>query len=191
MLLDDQDIYAPGTDVVELRQRVGMVFQRPNRFRSRSMTTSPLARACWAGSRDNLDEIVEQSLRGADLWDEVKDNLRQDALEPVAGPAAAPVHRPGHRRQARGDPDGRALLGAGPDRHAADRGPDARADRSSYTIVIVTHNMQQAARVSDWTAFFLTDDGRTGKLVEYGATGRIFTQPSDQRTEDYITGRFG
>ena len=136
--------------------------------------------------------MVEASLRGADLWDEVKDQPEAGRPEPVAGPAAAAVHRPGDRRQARGDPDGRAVLGARPHRHAEGRGADARACRASYTIVIVTHNMQQAARASDITAMMmLTEDRKSGTIIEVGETKHMFTQPKDSRTEGYVTGRYG
>jgi phosphate transport system ATP-binding protein len=227
VLLDDQDIYAPGIDVVGLRQRVGMVFQRPNPFpqsifdnvafgprvlgshKERGSNASlgskgarELGRGASRSARTNLspapqhpgspaqeggglDEMVEQSLRRAALWDEVKDNLKQDALSLSLGQqqrlciARAIAIKP------------EVIL---MDEPCSALDPIATLQieelmhtlTANYTIVIVTHNMQQAARVSNWTGFFWL-----GKLVEFDHTQKIFTRPSQKLTEDYITGRAG
>ena len=154
ILLDGQDIYAPDMDVVELRKRVGMVFQKSNPFPKSIFDNVAYG---LASQRDQgqaaIDRgVVEQSLRGAALWDEVKDRLHESALALSGGQqqrlciARALAVEPG------GAPDGRAVLGARPHRHREDRGPDRASSKEDYTIVIVTHNMQQAARVSDFTA---------------------------------------
>jgi phosphate transport system ATP-binding protein len=189
--LEDQEIYAPAYDVVQLRQRVGMVFQRPNPFPQSIYDNVAFGPRVLGMHRTvNLDELVESSLRSVGLWQEVERNLRQDALSLSLGQQ----QRLCLARVIATKPE--VILMDEP-ASALDPIETLRIEDlmreliAHYTIVIVTHNMQQAARVSDWTAFFLTDDGRTGKLVEYGETGRIFTQPSDQRTVDYITGRFG
>jgi len=190
--LDGRDILGPGIDVVGLRQRVGMVFQRPNPFPQsiwENVAFGPKVLG-MARAKSALDDIVEQSLRGASLWDEVKDNLKQDALSLALGQQQRLCIA--------------RVIAVKPDVILMDEPCSAldpigtlkiedlmRALMVDYTIVIVTHNMQQAARVADWTAFFLTDDGRTGRLVEYGQTREVFTNPRDKRTEDYITGRFG
>jgi len=192
ILLDGRDILGPGIDVVGLRQRVGMVFQRPNPFPQsiwENVAFGPKVLG-MARAKSALDDIVEQSLRGASLWDEVKDNLKQDALSLALGQQQRLCIA--------------RVIAVKPDVILMDEPCSAldpigtlkiedlmRALMVDYTIVIVTHNMQQAARVADWTAFFLTDDGRTGRLVEYGQTREVFTNPRDKRTEDYITGRFG
>lgn len=192
VLLDGANIYDPRFDVVQLRQRVGMVFQRPNPFPQSiydNVAFGPRILGIRRASR--LDEIVEQSLREVNLWDEVKETFRkQNALSLSLGQqqrlciARTIATRPEVILM---DEPASAL-----DPIETLRIEDLmRSLVQEYTIVIVTHNMQQAARVSDWTAFFLTDDGQIGKLVEYGETGRVFTNPRDQRTVDYITGRFG
>ncbi|MHB1318772.1 MAG: phosphate ABC transporter ATP-binding protein PstB [Anaerolineae bacterium] len=188
--LEDQPVYSPTFDVVQLRQRVGMVFQRPNPFPQSIYDNVAFGPRVLGHSRGNLDEIVEKSLTDVGLWKEVRGDLRQEALALSLGQqqrlclARVIATRPEVILM---DEPASAL-----DPIETLRIEDLMRELiQQYTIVIVTHNMQQAARVSDWTAFFLTDDGRTGKLVEYGETGRIFTQPSDQRTIDYITGRFG
>ena len=153
--LDEQDIYANGIDPVKVRRLVGMVFQAPNPFPTMSIYENVAAGLSLASGRVKKsvkDEVVERSLRGAHLWNEVKDRLDGRARA-LRRPAAAPLHRPRDRGRARGAAHGRALLGARPGGHARDRGPDRRAE-SKYTIVIVTHNMQQAPRASDTTAFF-------------------------------------
>lgn len=186
VLLDGRDIYAPGTDVVELRRRVGMVFQRPNPFPKSIYDNVAFGPRILGldGNRD-LDEIVEQSLRGAALWDEVGDDLQQDALTLSLGEqqrlciARAIAVRP------------EVILMDEPcsalDPIATLRVEDLiRELKKNYCIVIVTHNMQQAARVSDRTGFFWL-----GELVEFNDTEKIFTNPDRRRTEDYITGRAG
>ena len=186
VLLDGQDIYAPDTDVVDLRLRVGMVFQRPNPFPQSIFDNVAFGpRVLGWHRKTNLDDVVEQSLRGAALWDEVKDNLKQDALSLSLGQqqrlciARAIAVKP------------EVIL---MDEPCSALDPIATLEveelmrklREDYSIVIVTHNMQQAARVSDWTGMFWL-----GKLVEFDATETIFTSPSQQLTDDYITGRAG
>ena len=186
VFLDGQDIYRPDVDVVSLRKRVGMVFQKPNPF-PMSVYDNVAYGPRIHGERDKrrLDEIVEVSLHRAALWDEVKDRLFKSAL----GLSGGQQQRLCIAR----------LLAVQPEVVLMDEPTSAldplatmkiedliRSLKEDYTIVIVTHNMQQAARISDITAFFLN-----GELVEYGETEMIFTNPADQRTEDYITGRFG
>ncbi|MBC7233621.1 MAG: phosphate ABC transporter ATP-binding protein [Chloroflexi bacterium] len=191
VLLDGKDIYAPGTDVVALRQRVGMVFQRPNPFPQSVFDNVAFGpRVLGLDKGNNLHDIVEESLRGADLWDEVKDNLAQDALSLSLGQQ----QRLCIARVIAVKPE--VILMDEPcsalDPIATLRIEELmRRLKEQYTIVIVTHNMQQAARVSDYTGFFWVDERRSGMLVEYGLTTQIFTNPRDKRTEDYITGRFG
>jgi phosphate transport system ATP-binding protein len=190
VLLGDQDIYAPDTDVVDLRRRVGMVFQRPNPF-PQSIFDNVAFGPRVLGTRSNgLADIVEGSLRGASLWDEVKDSLKQDALSLSLGQQ----QRLCIARVIAVKPE--VILMDEPcsalDPIATLKIEDLmRALSKEYTIVIVTHNMQQAARASDYTAFMLSDAERTGQLIEFGRTDQIFTRPLDKRTEDYITGRFG
>ncbi len=187
--IDGQDIFS--CDEVELRRRVGMVFQRPNPFpKSIFDNVAYGPRAHGLRNRARLAEIVERSLKDAALWDEVKDNLHKSALALSGGQqqrlsiARALAVRP------------EILL---MDEPASALDPIATLQieelmqtlKSMYTIVIVTHNMQQAARVSDHTAFFMVDQERAGILVEFGPTRQVFTTPKDKRTEDYITGRFG
>ncbi len=184
--LDGVDIYGPNVDVVALRRRVGMVFQRPNPF-PMSIYDNVAYGPRVHGERRKavLDDLVEQSLRGAALWDEVKDRLHRSAL----GLSGGQQQRLCIARSLAVKPE--VLLMDEP-ASALDPISTAKIEelirelRSQYSIVIVTHNMQQAARISDYTAFFLS-----GELIEHGPTGAIFTNPRDQRTEDYITGRFG
>lgn len=186
VLLDGQDIYAPDVDVVALRKRVGMVFQRPNPF-PMSIYDNVAFGPRIHGLKDKrrLDEIVEASLRGAALWDEVRDRLHRSAL----GLSGGQQQRLCIARLLAVEPE--VLLMDEPT-SALDPVSTMKIEellqelKKKYTIVIVTHNMQQAARVSDVTAFFLV-----GELIEYGETATIFTRPRDPRTEDYITGRFG
>lgn len=184
--IDGTDIYAPGTDVVTLRRRVGMVFQRPNPFPMSIFDNVAYGpRLHGVRKRRELADLVEKSLQAAGLWDEVKDRLGQSAL----GLSGGQQQRLCIARCLAVDPE--VLLMDEP-ASALDPSATARLEdlidslKSSYTIIIVTHNMQQAARISDFTAFFLS-----GELVEFGPTQRIFTRPADRRTEDYITGRFG
>jgi len=187
VLLDDQDINAPQVDPVLLRRRVGMVFQKPNPFPTMSVRDNVLAglRLCGKLKREQADEIVERALRQAALWDEVKDRLR----EPGAGLSGGQQQRLCIARTLAVEPE--VVLMDEPC-SALDPIATARIEaliheiKHQYTIVIVTHNMQQAARVSERTAFFLM-----GELIEVGETSRLFTSPRDRRTEDYLTGKFG
>ena len=193
ILYNGQDLYGSGVDPIEVRKRIGMVFQRPNPF-PKSIYDNAAYGPRVLRMKGNLDERVENALRQAALWDEVKDRLKRQRALALRRPTAAPLHRAGARRQPGRDPDGRAGLGLDP--IATTRIEDLMHGlKEDYTIVIVTHNMQQAARVADMTAFFSVErmDGSepAGVLVEYDQTPKIFTQPSDQRTEDYVTGRFG
>ena len=191
VLLDDTDIYAANVDVVDLRRRVGMVFQRPNPFPQSIFDNVAFGpRILSLDHGKGLAHIVEESLRGADLWDEVKDGLDQDALSLSLGQQ----QRLCIARVIAIKPD--VILMDEPasalDPIATLRIEDLMRELvHDYTIVIVTHNMQQAARVSDYTAFFMIDDAGAGMLVEYGRTRQVFTRPTDKRTEDYITGRYG
>jgi phosphate transport system ATP-binding protein len=187
------DLYAPQVDPVEVRRRIGMVFQRPNPF-PKSIYDNVAFGPRINGQRRGLDETVERALHHAALWDEVKGKLKQSAFALSGGQQ----QRLCIARCLAVEPD--VLLMDEPcsalDPIATARIEDLMADlKREYTIVIVTHNMQQAARVSDMTAFMTTDvaDGghRVGRMVEYDATDKLFTNPSDQRTEGYITGRFG
>lgn len=186
MLIDDVNIYKPDLDVVDLRRRVGLVFQQPNPFpKSIYENVAYGPRIHGVNKRSILDGIVEESLQQAVLWDEVKDRLKDSALSLSGGQqqrlciARVLAVRPEILLM---DEPTSAL-----DPMATQRIEDLiRALAGSYTIIIVTHNMQQAARISDMTAFFLL-----GELVEWGQTSQIFTKPKDTRTEEYITGRFG
>ena len=186
VLLDGVDVYHPDTDVVMLRKRVGMVFQRPNPFPMSvydNIAYGP--RVHGIKEKAALDEIVERSLTGAALWDEVKDRLKRSAM----GLSGGQQQRLCIARLLAVDPE--VLLMDEPcsalDPISTMKIEELIAElKAKYTIVLVTHNMQQAARVSEETAFFLS-----GELVECGSTDAIFTRPQDKRTEDYITGRFG
>ena len=187
VLLDEQDLYGSDVDPVDVRRRVGMVFQKPNPFPNMSVRDNAIAGFKLSGVRDRkiLDETVEKSLRAAALWDEVKDNLQKSGASLSGGQqqrlciARALAVKP------------EVLL---MDEPCSALDPIATAKieelvhelKDQVTIVIVTHNMQQAARVSDYTAFFYL-----GELVEFGETGILFTAPEKRQTEDYITGRFG
>lgn len=188
---DGLDIYQKEVDVVELRKRVGMVFQKPNPFPMSIFDNIAFGpRRHGIKKKHVLEEIVEKSLRQAALWDEVKDKLGQSGLSISGGQQ----QRLCIARVLAVEPE--VILMDEPcsalDPIATLKIEDLmRSLSSSYTIVIVTHNMQQAARVSDQTAFFMVDEDRSGNLVEYGPTSELFTNPRDKRTEDYITGRFG
>ncbi|HYK95967.1 MAG TPA: phosphate ABC transporter ATP-binding protein PstB [Candidatus Dormibacteraeota bacterium] len=192
VLLDGEDVYAPTVQAVELRRRVGLVFQRPNPFPMsiyENVVYGP--RRHGVSDRHRLDEIAEQSLRRAALWDEVKDDLRRKSGLALSG---GQQQRLCIARTIAVDPE--VILMDEPasalDPSATLRIEDLIAElRRTYTIVIVTHNMQQASRVSDQTAFFTMGEDRAGYLVEMGETVRIFTNPKEQLTEDYISGRFG
>jgi phosphate transport system ATP-binding protein len=192
VLLDGEDIYAPRTDVVDLRRRIGMVFQRPNPFPQSIFDNVAFGpRVLGMARKGDVADFVEASLRAADLWGEVKDNLHGDALSLSLGQqqrlciARVVAVRP------------EVIL---MDEPCSALDPIAtlkiealmRELSEDYTIAIVTHNMQQAARVSDTTAMMmLTADGKSGTIIEIGETKTIFTRPRDKRTEDYVTGRFG
>lgn len=187
--LDGQNIYDPSVDPVEVRRRVGMVFQKPNPF-PRSIRENILFGAKVNGFRGDKDRLVEESLRRAALWDEVKDDLNKSGLALSGGQQ----QRLCIARAIATAPD--IILMDEPcsalDPIATLRIEDLMRELAKeYTIIIVTHNMQQAARVSDYTALMLTDERVSGQLIEYGLTEEIFTTPKDRRTEDYISGRFG
>ncbi len=187
-----QNLYAPDVDPVEVRRRIGMVFQKPNPF-----PKSIYDNIAWGakingfkGKKSELDELVTESLKSAALWDEVHDKLDQSGLSLSGGQQ----QRLCIARAIAVKPDIILM-----DEPCSALDPIAtlkieelmRALSKEYTIIIVTHNMQQAARVSDYTAFFTMDEDRAGYLMEYGETTQIFTNPKEQVTEDYITGRFG
>jgi phosphate transport system ATP-binding protein len=190
------DLYGPDVDAVEVRRRIGMVFQKPNPFPKSiydNLAFGP--RLNGVKKRSELDEIVEHSLRRAALWDEVKDRLKASAM----GLSGGQQQRLCIARCVAVEPE--VILMDEPC-SALDPIATARIEelmreiKADYTIIIVTHNMQQAARVSDRTAFFTTEvnpegDRRTGRLVEYNPTEKIFSNPDDERTEMYVTGRFG
>ncbi|MGB2952375.1 MAG: phosphate ABC transporter ATP-binding protein PstB [Gaiellaceae bacterium] len=192
VLYHEIDMYGDDVDPVEVRRRIGMVFQKPNPF-----PKSIYDNVAWAprilGMKNDLDQRVEKALRGAALWDEVKDRLKKNALALSGGQQ----QRLCIARAIAIEPEVLLL-----DEPASALDPIATSSieelmhdlKRDYTLVIVTHNMQQAARVADRTAFFsleVTDSQRSGVLVEYDETERLFTNPSDKRTEDYVTGRFG
>ena len=194
VLLDDQDIYADGADPVLVRRQIGMVFQAPNPFPTMSIydnVAAGLKLNARKMKKSDLDEVVERSLRGAHLWDEVKDRLDK----PGMGLSGGQQQRLCIARATAVQPE--VLL---MDEPASALDPIAtlaiedlvRELKSSYTIVIVTHNMQQASRASDNTAFFnLEESGKPGRLVEVDTTEKIFSNPKEKATEDYVSGRFG
>jgi phosphate transport system ATP-binding protein len=194
VLYHAQDLYAPQVDPVEVRKRIGMVFQKPNPF-PKSIYENIAFGPRVLGMKADLDQIVETALRRAALWDEVKDRLKTNAF----GMSGGQQQRLCIARALAIEPD--VILMDEPcsalDPISTSRIEDLMAElKEQYSIVIVTHNMQQAARVSDRTAFFIVDlksaEGqRIGRLVEYDVTEAIFTKPADQRTEDYVTGKVG
>jgi phosphate transport system ATP-binding protein len=189
ILFHKQNIYDPRIDPVQVRKTIGMVFQKPNPF-PKSIYENVAWGAKVNGYKGNMDELVEDTLRKAALWDEVKGDLRKSALALSGGQQ----QRLCIARALAVEPE--IILMDEPcsalDPIATLKIEDLMRDLSkNYTIVIVTHNMQQAARASDRTAFFTMDEDRAGLMVEYGLTDQIFTNPHDKRTEDYITGRFG
>jgi phosphate transport system ATP-binding protein len=192
VLLGTEDIYAKGVDAVAVRRRIGMVFQKPNPFPMMSVYDNVAAglRLNGLARSVNLDEVVERSLRQAALWDEVKDKLKASGASLSGGQQ----QRLCIARSVAVAPD--VLLMDEPcsalDPIATYRIEELIVElKQNYTIAIVTHNMQQASRISDNTAFMLAGEERVGRLVEFAPTRQIFTNPRDKRTEDYITGRFG
>ncbi|HVW80820.1 MAG TPA: phosphate ABC transporter ATP-binding protein PstB [Mycobacteriales bacterium] len=193
VLLDDEDIYGPGIDAAAVRRTIGMVFQKPNPFPTMSIFDNVAAGLKLNGVRkkSELDDAVERSLRGANLWEEVKDRLGKSG----SGLSGGQQQRLCIARAIAVEPQ--VLLMDEPCSALDPISTLAIEDliaqlKDRFTIVIVTHNMQQAARVSDVTAFFtLQGPGQPGHLVEVDATQKIFTNPTQKRTEDYITGRFG
>lgn len=192
ILFRGNNVYGAGVDPVEVRRRIGMVFQKPNPFPKSiydNIMFGPKING-WRGNKAEADELVERSLRGAAIWDEVKDKLKQ----PGTALSGGQQQRLCIARALAVQPE--VILMDEPC-SALDPISTLKIEelmvelRRDYTIIIVTHNMQQAGRVSDLTAFFLMDSDRAGQLVEYGATDQIFTSPTDKRTEDYISGRFG
>ena len=189
VLFHGHNIYHPEVDPVEVRRRIGMVFQKANPF-PKSIYENIAWGARINGFRGDMDQLVEESLRGAALWDEVKGKLKQSGY----GLSGGQQQRLCIARAIAVRPDIILM-----DEPCSALDPIAtlaieelmRDLAQQYTIIIVTHNMQQAARVADYTAFFMVDDQRAGRLVEFGPTKQIFTSPKDKRTEDYITGRFG
>ncbi|MHA0036194.1 phosphate ABC transporter ATP-binding protein PstB [Deinococcus sp. PESE-13] len=187
ILLDGQDIYSPGVDPVAMRRRVGMVFQKPNPFPTMSVFDNVVAGLKLTGvkNRDHLMQVAERSLRGAALWDEVKDRLNT----PATGLSGGQQQRLCIARALAVEPE---ILLMDEPTSALDPASTAKIEdllgdlKKVTTIIIVTHNMHQAARVSDTTSFFLVGD-----LVEHGPTDQVFTNPRDERTEAYVSGRFG
>jgi len=193
IFLNNKDISIPGVDLVDLRRRVGMVFQRPNPFPKSIYDNVAFGpRLYGITRRGGLDELVYNSLRQAALWDEVKDKLHQSAMALSGGQQ----QRLCIARALAVEPEVVLM-----DEPASALDPVATLKieelmqtlKETYTIIIVTHNMQQAARVSNFTAFMMIDspETRTGVMVEYGPTSQIFTNPKNKQTEDYVTGRFG
>ena len=189
VLFGGQDLYAPEVDPTEIRYQIGMVFQRPNPF-PKSIADNVTFGPSINGFRGDMNELLERSLRRAALWDEVKDRLKSNALTLSGGQQ----QRLCIARALAVEPQVILM-----DEPCSSLDPIAtlaieelmRELAQEYSIVIVTHNMQQAARVSDYTAFLMVEDDRVGVLVEYGETRQIFTNPTEERTEAYITGRFG
>jgi phosphate transport system ATP-binding protein len=193
VLFHGQNLYDPAVDPVEVRRRIGMVFQKPNPFPKSiydNIAFGPRINS-WRGSKRDMDDLVEQALRGAALWDEVKDKLKQSGLALSGGQQ----QRLCIARALAVEPE---IILMDEPCSALDPISTLKIEElmfeleRQYTIVIVTHNMQQASRVSEHTAFFLMDpEDRAGQLIEFGPTQQLFTNPNDKRTEQYITGRFG
>jgi phosphate transport system ATP-binding protein len=191
ILLDGENINTPGVDVVDVRRRVGMVFQRPNPFpKSIYDNVAYGPRLYGIRRKADLDEIVEKSIRQAALWDEVKDKMHQSGFSLSGGQQ----QRLCIARALAVEPE---IILMDEPASALDPISTLRIEElmhdlvEDYTIIIVTHNMQQAARVSDFTAMMMIDDKRAGRMIEFNETHIIFTNPKDKRTEDYVTGRFG
>jgi phosphate transport system ATP-binding protein len=193
VLLDDENIYAPGADPVRIRRRIGMVFQKPNPFPTMSIYDNVLAGVKLNGGKQrgvSYDDVVERALTSVALWDEVKTKLKSSGIALSGGQQ----QRLCIARAIAVEPE--VLLLDEPcsalDPIATLKIEELLQDLAQhYTIILVTHNMQQAARVSERTAFLLADERRVGRLIEYGPTTQIFTRPKEKRTEDYISGRFG
>ncbi len=191
VLLDGENIYAPGQDVVDIRRRVGMVFQRPNPFPMSVYDNVAFGpRLLGIRKKSVLDEIVERSLRAAALWEHVQDKLGQSGMALSGGQQ----QRLCIARAIAMEPE--VILMDEPTSALDPMATLTIEDliqrlKENFTIVIVTHNMQQAARISDFTAFLSMDEDRAGYLVEFGPTVEVFTNPKEKLTEDYITGRFG
>jgi phosphate transport system ATP-binding protein len=191
VLLDGEDIYGEGVDPVTVRVKIGMVFQKPNPFPTMSIKDNVISGLKLSGRKaENAEELVETSLRRASIWNEVKDRLGEPALSLSGGQQ----QRLCIARGLAMNPD--VLLMDEPC-SALDPGSTRRIEetilelKESMTIVIVTHNMQQAQRVADQTAFFLSEDGNPGHVVEFGETNQVFNMPVDARTNDYVNGHFG
>jgi phosphate transport system ATP-binding protein len=191
ILLDNKDIYAPEMDPTQVRLSIGMVFQKPNPFPTMSIKENVLSGLRLSGRKaKDAEELVETSLRRASIWTEVKDRLNDPALSLSGGQQ----QRLCIARSLAMNPE--VLLMDEPC-SALDPGSTRRVEETimelspTMTIVIVTHNMQQAQRISDQTAFFLSEDGNPGRVVEFGATEQVFNQPIDPRTNDYVNGHFG
>ena len=189
LLLHGQNLYSKEVDPVEARRRIGMVFQKPNPF-PKSIYENIAWGARINGFKGTMDELVEQSLRGAALWDEVKDLLQKSAYELSGGQQ----QRLCIARTIAIQPE---IILMDEPASALDPISTLRIEelmqelKKNYTIIIVTHNMQQAARASDYTAMMMIDEQRSGGVIEFDDTKKIFTNPKDKRTEDYVTGRFG
>ena len=189
LLLDNQNLYGKDVDPVEVRRKIGMVFQKPNPF-PKSIYENIAWGARINGFKGKMDELVEQSLRSAALWDEVKDKLQQSAYALSGGQQ----QRLCIARTIAIQPE---IILMDEPASALDPISTLRIEelmqelKKNYTIIIVTHNMQQAARASDYTAVMMIDDQRAGGVIEFDDTKTIFTRPNDKRTEDYVTGRFG
>jgi len=192
VLFHNQNLYDTGVDAVEVRRRIGMVFQKPNPFPKSiydNIAFGPRING-WKGSKEDMNNLVESSLRSAALWDEVKDKLKESGLSLSGGQQ----QRLCIARALAVQPE--VILMDEPC-SALDPISTLKIEelmfelRREYSIIIVTHNMQQASRASDNTAFFLMDEDRAGMLVEHGPTESIFSNPQDKRTEEYISGRFG
>jgi len=193
VLFHGKNLYDTDVDAVEVRRRIGMVFQKPNPFPKsiyENIAFGPRING-WKGKKKDMDELVERSLRGASLWDDVKDKLQQSGTALSGGQQ----QRLCIARALAVEPE---IILMDEPCSALDPISTIKIEelmfelKRDYTIVIVTHNMQQAARASDYTAFFLMDaEDRAGQLVEFGPTDKLFTNPTDKRTEEYITGRFG
>jgi phosphate transport system ATP-binding protein len=193
VLFHGKNLYDVDVDAVEVRRRIGMVFQKPNPFPKsiyENIAFGPRING-WKGTKKDMDELVERSLRGASLWEDVKDKLQQSGTALSGGQQ----QRLCIARALAVEPE---IILMDEPCSALDPISTIKIEelmfelKREYTIVIVTHNMQQAARASDFTAFFLMDsEDRAGQLIEFGPTEKLFTNPSDARTEEYITGRFG